>query len=102
MHEGRLRAAISNVVDQRWLLEHLPDIHENPRLAETRLGRLLLDPRSVAQGADYGLIIAVLYDDVDSAVNFLFGIRKPVVGSVDPATSDESRQPAHGDLVMSI
>jgi hypothetical protein len=102
MHEGRLRAAISNVVDQRWLLEHLPDIHENPRLAETRLGRLLLDPRSVAQGADYGLIIAVLYDDVDSAVNLLFGIRKPIVGSVDPATSDESRQPAHGDLVMSI
>lgn len=100
-HERKLKTAISTFADQHWLSEHFPDIQKGERLAETRLGRLLRDPRAVAQGADYGLVIAMLYDDVDEAMDLLFGIRSPVGKSMNPARSDASRQPAHGELVMS-
>lgn len=100
-HECKLKTAISTFADQHWLSEHFPDIQKGERLAETRLGRLLRDPRAVAQGADYGLVIALLYDDVDVAMDLLFGIRKPVGESMNPARPDASRQPAQGELVMS-
>jgi hypothetical protein len=100
-HERKLKTAISMFADQHWLSEHFPEIQKGERLAEARLGRLLRDPRAVAQGADYGLLIALLYDDVDEAMDLLFGIRKPVGESINPARSDASRQPAHGELVMS-
>lgn len=100
-HESKLKTAISTFADQDWISEHFPDIQKGERIAETRLGRLLRDPRAVAQGADYGLLIALLYDDVDEAMDLLFGIRKPVGESINSARSEASRRPAHVELVMS-
>lgn len=99
-HECKLKTAISAFADQHWLSAHFPDIQKGERLAETRLGRLLRDPRAVAQGADYGLVISLLYDDVDEAMDLLFGIRKRVGVSMSAARPDASRQPAQGELVM--
>nr|WP_316643108.1 TniQ family protein [uncultured Roseateles sp.] len=100
-HESNLRGAIKAAAHGSWLAEYFPEIQDGVHLRGTRLGRLLRDPKCVAQGADYGLLAAVLFDDVDAAMASLFGIRKSTGRSPNPPSAVDSRQQAHHELVMS-